>query len=339
MLCALYMTPWMLGKAGWYAESGYREFLFFIPFHQYFLFGPVMYFLTLSLTGESWCGCRGKWLHFLPACLYLLYSLVIVITDLVILDQFYFYSDGMDKDFKPWYQITGLLSMCIYACLSIRQYIGYKKWIYEEVSFVELVKYRWLRDFLIALMLIIIFRGLFIIIFPEVGDWGFKWWYYLMFAIISYYLGLSGLMNSIRVSALELKDRTLKPVKKAARISSSEDMERLISKVNSLFLESQVYKQANLTLTEVAKTIETNTSLLSKAINDKAAMNFNDFVNSYRIEAVKEAIMKGELKQKTLVGIAMDQGFNSKSTFIRSFKKIEGTTPSAYCKSLSGSKS
>ena len=324
----------MLGKAGWYAASGYRDVLLFIPFHQYFLFGPVMYFFTRTLTGEHIRLHKREWLHFVPAGLYFLYAIVVAVADLLILDEYYFYRDGMDKDFKPWYQISGLVCMVVYAIFSIRKYLEFKRRIYHTISFADAVKYRWLRDFLISLVLIILFRGLFIVLFPELGDWGIKWWYYLIFALISYYLSIQGLMSSLRLSAHELKALTSKPVGKTDTASDLQNMDRLLDEVHLLLHESKLYRDPRLSLHQLAKAVDSNTSVLSRVINEKAKMNFNDFVNAYRVDAVKQSLLKGEMTYKTLTGIAMDQGFNSKSTFIRSFKKKEGITPSEYFRSI-----
>ena len=64
-------------------------------------------------------------------------------------------------------------------------------------------------------------------------------------------------------------------------------------------------------------------------------MNFNDFINHYRIEAVKVKLREGEHQQTTLLGIAFDSGFNSKATFNRAFKKSTGTTPKNFIENLS----
>ncbi len=338
LLCALYMTPWMLGKAGWYAEPGYRDFLWFIPFHQYFLFGPVMYFFTRKLIGDRIQVHEKMWIHFVPAGVYLLYSLGVAITDLLILDEYYFYEDGMDKDFQPWYQITGLASMVVYAFISVRKYSNFRRSIYHTVSYADSVRLHWLKNFLVSLILIIIFRGLFIFIFPELGDWGIKWWYYLIFGLISYFLSISGLMSSIRLSIYEIKGLPSLPDEKARTGPDSKTMDHLLDKVHLLFQESKLYKDPRLSLHQVAKAVDSNTSILSRVINEKAKMNFNDFVNAYRVDSVKASLADGELNYKTLVGVAMDHGFNSKSTFIRSFKKREGITPSEYYKSLSKTK-
>jgi hypothetical protein len=45
-LCTIYLLPWMLGFAGWYSLQPYRDIMFYIPFQQLFLIGPVIYFYT-----------------------------------------------------------------------------------------------------------------------------------------------------------------------------------------------------------------------------------------------------------------------------------------------------
>ncbi len=330
-LCAMYLTPWMFGHANWYAKDGYRDFLFFVPFHQYFLFGPIMYFLTLSLAGGHTKLNKRDWVHFVPGGVYLIYSAIVAIVDLLILDEYYFYADGLDKDFEPWYQTLGLASMVIYAILSLQKYADYKKRIYETVSFADSVKLRWLRDFLATLIVLIILRGIFTLLFVEDGDYNFRWYYYLIFGILSYYLSTSGLLSSFRLSALGFLGIQLFELEVPTRDrKEDENLEQVMQRVSKLFDDERLFKDPNLTLAGLAKNLETNTSILSRSINEKSDYNFNDFVNSYRIAAVKEAIANGDTSYMTLTGIALDAGFNSKSTFIRSFKKLEGMTPTEY---------
>ena len=74
-------------------------------------------------------------------------------------------------------------------------------------------------------------------------------------------------------------------------------------------------------LTDVAKKLKTNASVISRTINQGFQMNFNDCINNYCIEAVKSRFTNEEHKKSTLLGIAYDCGFNSKAIFNRAFKK------------------
>ena len=62
--------------------------------------------------------------------------------------------------------------------------------------------------------------------------------------------------------------------------------------------------------------------------------NFNEFINHYRVEACKAKILAGETIHLSLLGIAFECGFNSKATFNRTFKKLTGSTPSQFSKSV-----
>jgi len=92
-------------------------------------------------------------------------------------------------------------------------------------------------------------------------------------------------------------------------------------------VDQQLYLQTDLTLKETARQLKTNASILSKVINTGFAQNFNDFVNSFRVEAVKEKMKSPDAQHLTLTAIAYECGFNSKATFNRSFKKFTGMSP------------
>ena len=126
LLCVLYIAPWMLGFGGWYDNQPYRDILFYTPMQHLFFMGPVIFFYVQSLLNPSFKFGRKEWLHLLPGILYLLYSLVIIVTDKIILKKYYFLADGMDRDFDGWYQKSGLISMILYFVISLRYYKLYK---------------------------------------------------------------------------------------------------------------------------------------------------------------------------------------------------------------------
>lgn len=127
----------MLGFAGWYDNQPYRDILFYTPFQHLFFIGPVLYFYTQSLLNPSFRLTNRNFLHLIPGILYLLYSLIIWIYDKFIIEDYYFYKDGMDKDFDYWYQKTGLLFMLIYFLMSIRYYNLYRKLMFQVVSYAD----------------------------------------------------------------------------------------------------------------------------------------------------------------------------------------------------------
>jgi len=74
-------------------------------------------------------------------------------------------------------------------------------------------------------------------------------------------------------------------------------------------------------------------------INEHMGMNFYNLVNEYRVNEVKERMKSEDMKQLTILAIAFDSGFNSKSSFNTIFKEKTGRTPSEYLVELSAKNS
>ncbi|NML65609.1 helix-turn-helix transcriptional regulator [Hymenobacter sp. RP-2-7] len=85
--------------------------------------------------------------------------------------------------------------------------------------------------------------------------------------------------------------------------------------------------EPELTLAELALRLQAHPALLSKVINQGCRQNFNDFVNSYRVAEARRKLADPRYSHYSLVGVALESGFNSKSTFNRVFKKLTGQAP------------
>jgi AraC-like DNA-binding protein len=106
--------------------------------------------------------------------------------------------------------------------------------------------------------------------------------------------------------------------------------ENLKERILRLMNEEKVFKRADLTLFDMAKILEVQSKTVSNTINKGLEMNFNDFINSYRVAEVIVKMQASETDTKTILGIAYDCGFNSKSTFNRAFKKHAKLTPKEF---------
>jgi AraC-like DNA-binding protein len=358
VLCAMYIAPFMLGYAGWYFYEPYRDIMFFVPFQQLFLIGPVIFFYTQSLLNKSFRLSKKYFIHFVPAILYLIYSLVVFITDKFIFSEYYFYADGRDKDLAFWYQMSGLISMAFYLILSLRFYTVYKKVVYQAVSFADSILFGWIHRFLAAFLIILVLRVLFFILNPEWGAFGSKFWYYLCFSILVYYISLNGYFNSVRTMfafktlLFGYDSKYLLPAKNNSEKDTPQnsedeiiieesaskqpieiaDLEDWKLKVERAMKTEKAYENEELTLTGLAEDLQITPKKLSQIVNQGFKMNFNDFVNFCRTEAVIQKFRAGEHDLQNLLVIAFDCGFNSKSTFNRAFKKQTQMTPKDYLK-------
>jgi len=342
-LFAMYITPYMLGYSGWYSRTVTREILFFVPFMQVLLIGPVVFFYTKSLLNTSFKLSGKDIFHFVPALLYIIYSVIVFITDKFILDDYYFYADGRDKDLANWYQIAGVISMGVYLIFSLKYYYRYKSLIFETVSYAETILFMWIRNFLLAFLLILILRVVFFMTNPEWGEFGSQFWHYLAFSIVFFYIAINGYANAVRLSVLQ--PVSLQPevnvfvedqLDTSPTNSPSNDKETAHwkDKIEQLMVNEHRYQNPKLTLYDVAQELDTTTKTISSTINNGFQMNFNDYVNAHRIVAVKQKLKNGEHNTQTFLGIALDCGFNSKATFNRAFKKHTSLSPKAYVNSL-----
>ncbi|MCU0348885.1 MAG: helix-turn-helix transcriptional regulator, partial [Saprospiraceae bacterium] len=94
--------------------------------------------------------------------------------------------------------------------------------------------------------------------------------------------------------------------------------------------DERLYLEPELTLSDLARRLQTNASVLSAVVNRAFGKNFNDFVNEYRVEAVKRLLEDPKASHLSLLGIGLECGFNSKSTFNRAFRKVTGVAPSEW---------
>lgn len=341
-LCAMYIAPYMLGYAGWYSRKVTREILYFIPFMQVLLIGPVIFFYTKSLLNSTFKISKKEYYHFIPALIYLVYSLIVFITDKLILDEFYFYADGRDKDMANWYQIAGIISMVYYLIASLKFYKNYKKLVFDKVSFADSILFEWIPNFLIAFLSIVVLRVLLFLLNPEWGNFGNQFWHYIAFSIVVLYVSVNGYANAVKMSflndvnseSINVYQESDEDYKTKQDNTNLEEIEFWKDKILHLVENEKVFKNPTLTLSDLSKLLNTNTKNISKSINSGFDMNFNDFINHYRIEAVKEKLHKKKHKTSTLLGIAFDCGFNSKATFNRAFKKSIDLSPKDYLKNL-----
>ncbi len=126
----------------------------------------------------------------------------------------------------------------------------------------------------------------------------------------------------------EYTQRVIKTV--SGRNKRKENLERLdtdemMARLISLMEEEKIYKEPELSLKQVSRYMDTTPEIVSLLINRKTRMNYKSFINKYRIEAICRQLTIGE--DATILEIAMENGFNSKSTFNTAFQEITGKTP------------
>ncbi len=115
---------------------------------------------------------------------------------------------------------------------------------------------------------------------------------------------------------------------------SFTDSQQIADRLRTYLETQKPYLDPELNLPKLAELLAVNHHHLSQVINQHFQQNFFELINSYRIEALKSRLHSPEASQFTLLAHAFECGFNSKTTFNVTFKRLVGLTPSAYLKSV-----
>jgi AraC-like DNA-binding protein len=115
-------------------------------------------------------------------------------------------------------------------------------------------------------------------------------------------------------------------------IFSKEQIEMAISKLNKMLDEEKVYLQPKLSLEQLGNELKLQPRYISSIIQSHYQQSFTHLINNYRVKEVLRKINDPQEKNKTLLALALESGFNSKSSFNQIFKEYTGKTPSSFLK-------
>lgn len=110
------------------------------------------------------------------------------------------------------------------------------------------------------------------------------------------------------------------------------EIDHFTQQLDAVMLKDKPYLNPALSLRALADTLELHPNKLSWLINESIGQNFNTYINTFRLEAFKTLAKDPRNQHLTLLGLAYDSGFNSKTVFNSYFKKVEGMTPRVWLK-------
>lgn len=116
-----------------------------------------------------------------------------------------------------------------------------------------------------------------------------------------------------------------------------EDAKSYVENLIKYMDESKVWKDSELSIAKLASQTSISKHQLSEVLNEYLGKNFYVFVNEYRIEYAKQLLLKKEYSNWSIIAIAYECGFNSKTAFNNFFKKHTQQTPSEYKKIIMSS--
>lgn len=310
----------------------------------FLLHGPFLYLYISALASKKSSLKRKDILHFVPFICFNLYLLVAAFSSDV---SVRIRMDHVSRNVEPpvlflAFLILTALSGPIYFALSIQLFKKLDINIFNNFSFSEEINLDWLRK--LVYIFGIIWTALIVITVIHHVFHLFS----MSFCTDGLFLSLSAFIILIGYFGLKQKeifshypntnhDFITEPKLKYAGSGLKEvDAKQYIGKLNHQMTSEKPYLDPNLTLPQLATDLEIPSNYLSQVINETFGLNFFDFINQYRVEEVKAKIVDPKFDSYSLLGIAFESGFNSKSAFNRIFKKSTGLTPSEYKKMKSG---
>lgn len=294
------------------------------PLIGFIQFSPAIlfYFSVCSFTNPNYTLNRKNIYHLIIPALYLI---------LLVLDKV------QDKDYHPILLGIKLAHPAFYCAWAYKKLKKHKKDIKLFSSNPDEYDLSWLEYIIYIFSIILILITVFNIAFYNMP--------------LNLFMNISMLICVYFIAYNAMKQKEIYPIseKQTEKVisisqdqSKEDDKKKVISdeklvdlktKLNTLMQEKEPYLNSDLNLINLSELLDISPHILSYVINKGFHVNFPQFVNTFRVEKAKTLLIDPETsKALSILGIAYESGFNSKTVFNTTFKKLTGQTPSAYKK-------
>lgn len=298
----------------------------FGPIELLYGLGPALYLYAKTVTDHDYeLGRRDAW-HFLPVVLEVAYHASPLYDERTI--QAFIPVRSAHHLIWMLQQVGAILSVLAYLALTNRLLFSYAHWVRAHHSDERHRALRWLR---IPVTVYTVFFGLwFALRLVDVVGFDDRWGvvpYYpllLFLSLSTYWIGTRGYLET-QAPTTGFSRAEPEP---GAGSADEPPLQPIFQRLERLMVDDKLYRENDLSLTGLAKRLEINPRLLSRAINTQAGKNFYDYVNGHRVAELEQRLGSGD--QGKLLDLALECGFGSKATFNAVFKKVTGRTPSQY---------
>jgi AraC-like DNA-binding protein len=301
-------------------------------------FGPLLYIYVMILTHHKKSFVLKTIAHFIPGILYFIINIP------------FFFQSG---DRKIAY-INALMNGTLPKTVIIFEYIGFILIVIQAFVYMlyilrylnryetdlrkffssDKMSFSWIKRFIILLIFIFSVSFAFFI-FMIIFNISFKSIYRpLPIVVVVSLCNLawhaakqSDINIGIDLSDISISTDVIVPVQQS-------DILLIAEKLVSLMNNEKVFKDMDVSLSDLAERIGVTRNQLSYVINTHFKENFCDFINRYRVEEVKRILDQPDGNKFNVLNVGMDAGFSSKTAFNVNFKQLTGMSPTEYKKSV-----
>lgn len=319
--------------------------IYTIPFYWALdvCFGPLLYLYTREITNFTRLTQKDRYQHLLlpvaamaAAALFGLFH-----SNNNLLSTLTGNAAALLRAEQVIFAALGLVSMFFYLVKCLLVLREHQQRVTENFSYHEKVCLNWLRN-LISLL------GILLLLYTTIGLYNsgnemLDNLYPIALVLVVFLIGFIGIRQSVvfveqpaeRVSSESSEPN--KPDVDSAKYEksalSSGDTKLIYRAVVELVEQEELFLQNDLSLPRLAKLLDLPSHYISQAINQESGSHFFDFINHRRVEYVSNILISPQSDGISILTLAMDAGFNSKSAFYSAFKAQTGLTPLQYKKS------
>ncbi|GAB3837597.1 helix-turn-helix domain-containing protein [Hymenobacter jeollabukensis] len=354
---ALWILDGFFRVAGIYTQNANW---YFAPIYYSFAFGPLLYFYVRSLTNHAFRLRPRHFWHFGPVALQAALYAALRLTSYP--TRLWFW-EHVHRPVTYRLEFIGTwVSLMVYLGLSLRLLRRYRRYLDDNFSETSQLRLRWLRT-LLVLLAVVSAQWLVEVVLREFFDLYYRYDYSTdLLGVVVFCIGVVGLRQA-DMRAVHFRPETASaaevvagaedsPTGSAPAVAGTGESAgaaappadspvpgrpqpavdaRVQERVRRALEDEQLFRNPTLTLTELAAHTGLPARLLSFTINQGFGKSFNDLVNGYRVAEVQRRLARTTDAQRlTLLGIAFESGFNSKTTFNRIFKQVTGVAPSEW---------
>jgi AraC-like DNA-binding protein len=313
--------------------EAYRMFpdLVAVSFPFLFLFGPLFYFYVLVLTDRNHQLKLKDLAHAIPFVLMM--ASVLPLHFLSTADKLDYVARVERQEVRPVDLVLNFVQIVQLTCYLVASQlllVKYDKRIRNVRSSIEQFTLRWLQGGI--LLYVVVFGVIFVLgVLQSFGYQAMPIYVVLVptfVTVIIFAMGALGLRQpEIFVPAITEVEKEEKYQKSAL---THEKRKEYLDRLTDVMEKRKPHCDPELTLPGLADILAIPVHQLSQLLNETVGQSFFDYINRARVEEAKNLLIDPAFSSYTILAIATEAGFNSKTAFNTAFKKHAGTTPSAF---------
>ncbi|MCU0473536.1 MAG: helix-turn-helix domain-containing protein [Bacteroidales bacterium] len=307
-----------------------------------FTYGPLLYLYVRFMTDPERKFNRLSLFHFIP--FFVFFTVSVIFRNIPLLkDLRSFFEPDRFISLRIVYSTCFFLSVSIYSILAFVEIKRHQDYLKNIVSYTSgVITLNWLKilsiSFYIAFLILFILGGLNMIgNFIPFDPYFVVFTFIALFSFVYSFYGINQPVifgQEVKISGEEKKE-TEKYMKSGLKDKKADEyLELLVSVVET----RKPFLDRDLSIQDLSDMTGIPRHHITQVLNEKHKKNFFTFINEYRVKEVIARFSDQKNNNFTILGIAYDSGFNSKTTFNSIFKNQTGMTPSEYREKATGIK-